>query len=159
MHPFKSNALLCRFSIMNALTTQEIYGQQLRKFTALLEQLQKKRSNLGWLRFAVFVVTIIIAYQVFTTFGLLGLVPTVMGIGFLLYLVSVDVANNARIRNTQTLIQINEEELRVLDHQFIDREDGSQFIPAEHAYANDLDIFGKASIYQWASRCYTQQGR
>ncbi|RYZ29408.1 MAG: hypothetical protein EOO10_06390, partial [Chitinophagaceae bacterium] len=27
------------------------------------------------------------------------------------------------------------------------------------AYANDLDIFGKASIYQWLSRCFTEQGR
>jgi DNA mismatch repair ATPase MutS len=41
----------------------------------------------------------------------------------------------------------------------LDREDGGHFTPAEHAYANDLDIFGKASVYQWLSRCYTHQGR
>jgi hypothetical protein len=136
-----------------------MYQQQLDKFNTLLAQLQKRRSNLGWLRFAVFIVTMIAAYQVFTTFGLAGLVPTAAGIGLLLYLVSVDVANNARIRNTQTLIQINEEELQALDHLFMERENGDPLIPAEHAYANDLDILGHASIYQWASRCYTQQGR
>ncbi|RYZ47344.1 MAG: hypothetical protein EOO14_23630, partial [Chitinophagaceae bacterium] len=77
----------------------------------------------------------------------------------MLYLVSVDVANNAKIRNSKTLIRVNEEELQALAHRFHDREDGSRFTPAEHPYANDLDIFGKASLYQWLSRCFTEQGK
>ncbi|HEY0042235.1 MAG TPA: hypothetical protein VGB71_16300, partial [Flavisolibacter sp.] len=134
------------------------YNAQLEKFKTLLAQLQKKRSNLGWIRLAVFLLTIAIAYYVFTTYGLAGLIPTVVGLGVLLYLVSVDVANNNQIKNTKTLIQLNEEELQVLHHKFMDRADGQRFMPAEHAYANDLDIFGKASIYQWLNRCYTEQG-
>ncbi|RYF83972.1 MAG: hypothetical protein EON98_09830, partial [Chitinophagaceae bacterium] len=59
----------------------------------------------------------------------------------------------------KTLIQINDEELDALQSRFQQREDGSQFFPSEHAYANDLDIFGKSSIYQWLSRCYTEQGK
>jgi hypothetical protein len=147
------------FLIMNALAPQTIYKQELARHQAALARLEKKRSRLGWLRLAVFLVTVFAAYQIFTLFGLVGLIPTFVGIGVLLYLVSVDVANNAHIRNTKTLIRVNEEELQVLEHRFFDREDGSRFTPQEHPYANDLDIFGKASIYQWLSRCYTEQGK
>ena len=156
---FKSNCLLCHLYFMNETLPGESYTKQLTKFESQLLQLQKRRKNLGWIRLVVFVLTIIVAYQVFTTFGAIGIVPTIVGLGFLLYLVSVDVANNAKIKNVKTLIQANEEELQALDHQYLSREDGRQFVPAEHAYANDLDIFGKASIYQWLSRCYTEQGR
>lgn len=138
---------------------QHHYEQQLEKFNALLSQLQKKRSTLGWIRLGVFLLTVSAAYYVFVTYGLFGLIPTIVGLGTLLYLVSVDVANNNQIKNTKTLIQLNEEELQVLGHHFTDREDGLRFQPAEHAYANDLDMFGKASIYQWLSRCYTEQGQ
>jgi hypothetical protein len=135
------------------------YQQQLEKHSIRLAQLQKKRSNLGWLRLFIFIATTVLAYLIFKNFGTIGLLPSIIGLGLLLYLVSVDVANNAKIKNVRTLLQINEEELRVVDHQYTDRDEGSRFVPTGHAYANDLDIFGKASIYQWLSRCYTHQGR
>lgn len=135
------------------------YRQQLETFHTLLAGLEQKRRHIAWARFATFIATIIVAYNIFSVYGIPGLLPTVIGISVLLYLVSRDVLNNEKIRNTKTLIRLNEEELRVLGHQYADREKGDQFLPAEHAYANDLDIFGEASIYQWLSRCYTEQGR
>ncbi|HET7896016.1 MAG TPA: hypothetical protein VFL47_00050, partial [Flavisolibacter sp.] len=114
-------------------TPQQRYGKQLEKFTKELQALQKKRSQLGWARLVVFVLTIVIAYWFFTTLGLVGFIPTVGGVGFLLFLVSKDVANNEKIRNAKTLIQVNEEELQALDHQFLNRENGAGFLPAEHA--------------------------
>ena len=135
------------------------YTQQLVRFTNDLNSLEKRRKKLGWFRLAIFLLTVAVAYNIFVAFGLIGLLPTVLGIGFLLYLVSVDVANNAAIRNTKTLIQINEEELAALQHRFQQREDGSRFLAGDHAYANDLDMFGGNSVYQWLSRCYTEQGQ
>lgn len=145
--------------MMTANSPEEIYRKQLEKFTALLSRLQQKRKNLGLLRLAVFVATVAVAYYMFTGYGLVGLLPTIVGIGVLLFLVSKDVANNQRIKNTQTLIQLNEDEIAILQNQYLNRQDGQEFSPAEHVYANDLDIFGKASIYQWMNRCYTEQGR
>ncbi|HUC82106.1 MAG TPA: hypothetical protein VMR70_14475 [Flavisolibacter sp.] len=135
------------------------YQQQLVALTAQLNGLEKKRKQLGWLRLVIFLLTIVVAYNVFVSYGLAGLLPTVLGIGFLLYLVSVDVANNAKIRNTKTLIRINEEEREALQHRFQQREDGRRFASSEHVYANDLDIFGESSVYQWVSRSYTEQGQ
>lgn len=135
------------------------YRQQLEVFQAVLAGLEQKRKRIAWTRFVTFAATTIVAYNIFLAYGIFGLLPTVIGISGLLYLVSRDVLNNEKIRNTKTLIRLNEEELRVLEHRYTDREKGDQFRPAEHAYANDLDIFGEASIYQWLCRCYTEQGR
>ncbi|MGZ3850642.1 MAG: MutS-related protein [Flavisolibacter sp.] len=136
-----------------------VYRQQIEKYQVLLRQLQKKRSRLGWTRLLVFVLTALTAYILFTHVGLIGLVALVAGLALLLYLVSMDVGNNQAMGHTRTLIRLNEEELAILDHDFQERFDGSAFLPSSHDYAQDLDLFGRASLYQWLHRCYTEQGR
>ncbi|MDQ6608590.1 MAG: hypothetical protein M3Y85_02090, partial [Bacteroidota bacterium] len=155
----QSNPLLCHFKMMQKHPPQQLYNQRLEEYSVNLSRLLKKRSTLGWVRLLVFSITTLLAYKIFTVFGIAGIIPTVAGLGFLLYLVSADVKNNTNIKNVKTILQINEEELQVLNHQFVNREDGAAFMPADHAYATDLDIFGKASIFQWLNRCYTHQGQ
>src|SRR5688500_13638991 len=91
-----------------------LYQQQLEKHQSELNNLLKKRNRLGWIRFIVFIITILVSYQVFISFGIWGLLPTISGIGILLYLVSIDVNNNQKIKNTRTLITVNEEEIKIL---------------------------------------------
>ena len=135
------------------------YQQQIKKHQIYLQELLRKRTRLGWARFFVFIATIIITYKVFVAAGIIGFAPVVIGIGILLFLVSVDVNNNQKVTNVKTLLQINEEELQVLNNNYYDRYDGSQYAPGLHNYANDIDLFGKASIFQWSNRCQTEQGR
>ncbi len=144
---------------MATATPHDIYQQKRDRHQAELATLLAKRNRLGWLRLAVFVLGAGAAYFVFVRYGLAGLLPTFTATALLLYFVSLDVRNNAAIRNTKALIAINEEELNVLDHRFQHRDDGQQFAIADHAYANDLDLFGNASVYQLVSRCHTEQGR
>lgn len=136
-----------------------IYQQQTQKLGIELQALQARRSRLGWIRLIVFLITAAVCYKTFVAAGLWGILPLVAGIGILLYLVSLDVNNNAKIANVKTLIGINEEELQVLQNSYQNRYDGTSFSPALHPYANDLDLFGTASLYQWMNRCYTEQGR
>jgi len=135
------------------------YQQQIEKNKIFLRQLLRKRTRLGWARFFVFIATIIIAYNVFVVAGFIGFVPVIVGIGILLFLISMDVNNNQKITNAKTLLQINEEELQVLNNDYYDRYDGSMYAPNLHNYANDIDLFGKASLFQWSNRCQTEQGR
>lgn len=144
---------------MQAYDPTTIYHQLIQKHRSGLKLHLKKRKLLGWTRFIVFILTIFACYQVFVQAGLWGILPLVLGIALLLYLVSRDVNNNQKIANTRTLIRLNEEELEVLSHQFYKREDGASFSPALHDYANDLDLFGKASLFQWSNRCFTEQGK
>lgn len=79
-------------------------------------------------------------------------------IGGFSFFVSKDLANKAAIDNTLLLLRINKEELSFLEHQFTQFPDGSNLRPELHPYANDLDIFGRASLYQYINRTTSQQG-
>jgi DNA mismatch repair ATPase MutS len=144
---------------MQDLSSAKAYQQQLKELNTLLSTQKQMRRRLGWLRFIVFVLTIIVSYQTFIHAGLYGWLAIATGLGILLFLVSFDVDNNAKIKNTETLISVNEEELKILQHHFHHRFDGSRYVPDAHSYSNDLDIFDKASLYQWTNRCFTEQGR
>ncbi|MGZ5190289.1 MAG: MutS-related protein [Flavisolibacter sp.] len=144
---------------MNQPLPATVYQETISKHQQQLELLLRKRRTLGWLRFVVFILTIIGGWQLFVYAGPPALIFIIAGIAVLLYLVYKDADNNQSITNTKTLIAINQDELKVLDHNFYYRYDGHEHAPGDHDYANDLDLFGKASLYQWSNRCFTEQGR
>ncbi|MEP7080380.1 MAG: MutS family DNA mismatch repair protein, partial [Ginsengibacter sp.] len=49
-------------------------------------------------------------------------------------------------------IAINEEEIQNIAGNFYDRPDGAAYSDKEHPYVNDLDIFGRASLFQYVNR-------
>ena len=136
-----------------------LYQQQIDKYNHELKRFLQKRNLFGWLRLIAFVATILISYTVFVDYTWFGLIPLAVGMAAFIYLIFTDVDNNEKILNTKTLIQINEEELKILDNHYLHRNDGSEFSPSLHDYANDLDLFGKASLFQWANRCSSEQGK
>ncbi len=138
---------------------REFYSANITKHQQALELLQKKRTRLGWQRLIVFLLTIAATYYVFVSFGLWGIIALCTGIGILLFLVSKDVNNNQSIAHRKKLIGISKDELRFLDHDFKHAYDGAVFNPSLHDYSNDLDLFGKASLFQYVNRAYTEQGR
>ena len=138
---------------------QKIYEQEKARYIQDLSRLNKKRNRLGWQRLAVVVLTFLVAFQLFSLSLVAGYLSIAVGVGFFLLLVSIDVDNNHKIRHTTRLIQINEEELSVLAHHFLHRPDGRQFQQDQHAYATDLDLFGRSSLYQYINRCESEQGQ
>lgn len=144
---------------MNQSLPAKVYQEAIAKHQQQLEILLRKRILMGWLRFVVFMLTIIGGWQLFVNAGPPAIIFIITGIAVLLYLVHKDADNNQTITNTKTLISINQDELKVLHHDFYHRYDGNELSLRDHDYANDLDLFGKASLYQWVNRCFTEQGR
>ena len=137
----------------------KIYQDHIDNLNYDLKSLVQKRNIFGWLRLIAFVATIIISYKVFVDAGWVGLIPLVVGMAAFIYLLLTDADNNEKIVNIKTLIRINEEELKILGNHYLHRDDGNEFAPSFHDYANDLDLFGKASLFQWANRCASEQGK
>lgn len=144
---------------MKDQTPAIVYGQKIEQHNGDLRQLLQKRNLFGWLRLILFIATIIVSYKIFVDHGWPGFLSAVIGFGAFIYLIRIDVDNNEKIKNTKMLININEEELKILNDDYLHRYDGNGFSPALHDYANDLDLFGKASIFQWANRCSSEQGK
>jgi hypothetical protein len=135
------------------------YQDQIEKHNAELKRLLQRRNIFGWVRLILFVATIVVSYKIFVNAGWFGLLSVIIGMSGFVYMLFIDSDNNEKIANTKTLIHINEEELKILRDDYLHRNDGSNFSPGFHDYANDLDLFGKASIFQLANRCSSEQGQ
>lgn len=144
---------------MNELSPFAIYSEEKKKHEAELTVLKKKQNRLGWLRLGIIVIAAIIAFYFFTSSLVFGWLAVITGIGFFLAIVSVDTDNNKKIAHLKLLIHLNEEELDGLNGIYTSKYDGIEFQPALHNYAHDLDIFGRASLYQLINRGNTEQGR
>lgn len=138
---------------------QNVYNQYIQSHSNTLATFQKLKTKLAWLRFITVVATFIVTYYGFKSSMPIGIAAIIIGIGCFLFFVAKDVKNVRAVTNINTLISINKEELLILDYNYFHRENGSQFSQPEHAYTNDLDVFGKASLYQYINRCNTEQGR
>lgn len=61
---------------------------------------------------------------------------------------------------TEVLLEINQNAFMRMNDEWKHFEDGGkEFCDDEHPYASDLDVFGKASLFQWMSVAQTQLGR
>ena len=57
------------------------------------------------------------------------------------------------------LIDINQAELKYLEHNQTDRHQGLEYLEESHPYAADLDLFGDRSLFQLVERCQTKIGK
>lgn len=142
-----------------ASTPRELYTNERDKLKARLNGLHIRRSRLGWLRLGAVVFTALIAYQVFMSAGIYGWLVIITGLIIFLVIVSYDIENNKDILNTRLLLKINEQELGVLNNDFLSLDIGSDYKNDHHPYATDLDLFGSSSIFQYVNRCSTEQGK
>lgn len=135
----------------------EIYQQQISRHSEDLSKLEKRTSLLGWLRLFSMLLFLVCLGLIWK--GLMMAIPfAIVFISLFFFLLSKHLTTNEQIENLKRLIGINQAEINVLNHHFTDLPDGEIFKPEHHEYANDLDIFGRASLFQYISRCTSEQG-
>lgn len=137
---------------------KNVYSDTVRKLNDRLDQLNKKKATLSWLRLISFLAAFLLLWLLWPKGLLVALPVFVIVLAGFVFFVSKDLANKAAIDNTLLLLRINKEELSILEHQFTKLPDGSNLQPELHPYANDLDIFGRASLYQYINRTTSEQG-
>ncbi len=123
-----------------------------------LKVLYRKRNVIARGRFVVFI-TICIALYILWSSSLWTIITAIIcGIGLFLYLVSKDSDNKTTIRNLETILAINKDEINYLQQNFSHKYNGKDLEPANQAYAKDLDVFGQSSLFQYTNRCNSEQG-
>ena len=136
------------------------YQDRITELQQTLLQLYKRRSALGWLRFGVIIAAAIVIY--FTYHGWFGtwiVSEIIIGIILFLFAVSKDTDNKETIENFETLVAINKKELEYANGNYFNEYDGKNLEPEHHACAADLDLFGKASLYQYINRCTAEKAK
>jgi len=123
-----------------------------------LKKLQQRKSSFGWLRLGS-IAAIIIAFYVLWSLGVwYVIIVSVLLLAVFIRLLFADLNNKAAIARTNHLININGDELKFLDGNYQDFPEGNQHAPPDHLYANDLDIFGRASLFQYINRTTSEMG-
>lgn len=140
------------------MNPQEFYQNRLTELNTQLKKLKQRKSSFAWLRLGS-IAAIVFAFYLFWSMGVVYVVTaTILLLFIFTRLIYADLRNQAKIEHTSKLININENELKSLSGNYYDFETGAEHIPKEHPYSNDLDIFGRASIFQYINRTTSEPG-
>ncbi|SDE45494.1 MutS-related protein [Cellulophaga baltica] len=130
------------------------------KITGLNKQLSGIKSQLlrsSILRLVVFILMIVgitLFYDTPKT------VIAIILIAIVLFLILVSRHTNLQYKRDKilALLHINETEIKLLDRDFHEQPDGSEFKDPLHYFSQDIDLFGKGSFYQYLNRTVLPQG-
>ena len=139
---------------MTALT---FYEHRVASLEQQHKKLVQKRMAFSWLRFAC--IAAIVAVFYFFIPDWLVVTPFILALLIVFrLLIYRDIANKEAIAHNRELLLINEAEIKALSHQYDSFNDGSQHSMHEHFYANDMDIFGPASLFRFLNRTVSEMG-
>ncbi len=124
------------------------------------QSLSRKYNRVATVRILVFVI-FLIALVWLANAGIgtaVGIILVLFPVGFGLI---VRYHNKVRFERDQQkfLAQINEEELVRLEGKLSQFDPGTPYLDQQHPFVNDLDIFGKNSLFQLLNRTTTPSGR
>ena len=145
---------------MNAdQTALSFYTERISILSTALKAIERKRSSIAWLRLLIVVATFVALYNLWPISVPVCIAVFVIAVMLFLFIVSVDEGVKEKLQHTQRLLSINNKEIQSLQHHFTGNDDGMRYQPANHAYANDLDLFGPSSLYQYINRCEAEQAK
>ena len=126
------------------------------------QQLQKARKRIRYislLRLILFVEAVASAVIFWSDGWLKLIVLTVLPIIAFIWLVQSHNRWFYRKDYLKKKIEINQQELRALQYDFSDFDNGKEYIDPSHLYTFDLDIFGEHSLFQYINRTSTPIGK
>ena len=142
---------------MNHQSPADYYSQRIQTLNDSLHSLKQKALTLSWLRLFSFLATIAAGWLLWPE----GLIPAfsgvIAGLVFFIIFVNRDLDNKTAIENTSRLLAICRNEQLALEHHFYQFPDGASYMDTQHPYANDLDLFGHASLFQYINRTESEQ--
>src|SRR5690606_6473942 len=132
-----------------------------------LKEKEDQEYHLGWanqklnissfIRLVVFLLSVYGVYYFFDEFRISAVIA-LAGIAIFLFLVSRHTDLKYDRDKIGELIHLNELELRVLNRKFSDLPAGKEFEDPQHAFSQDIDLFGKGSFFQYLNRTSLKEG-
>ncbi|MCF6240670.1 MAG: hypothetical protein L3J74_04920 [Bacteroidales bacterium] len=138
--------------------TKHIYTRRLNTFSTEAQQLKRKNYWVSASRLILFVSAIIFSFIFIDKNLKLVFLINIFALIPFLFLVTINVKYQKKIKLLNELISINKKEQAALEGDNSAFPAGKEYIDYEHPYSYDLDIFGEASLYQAINRSCTQGG-
>ena len=135
------------------------YNSQLQFYSEQLGKTKTKIRKTSVLRISIFVITIIGIYLASNYNWMFLTAVAVIGFSAFIILVIRHVKLFKQKQWFESLHNINQTELEVLSGNTLSKSKGNEGLDPEHPFADDLDIFGKNSLFQLIDRSATTRGR
>lgn len=140
------------------MSNRAFYETRLATLQHQLKKHQQRTTTFAVIRLGNVLAIGLLMYFLWSQYKWLAIITTIILLALFIRIIYKDVANRAAIKHLQLLITINEDELLALDEQYYSFKNGQAFTPHDHFYANDMDIFGNASLYQMINRTTSEMG-
>ncbi|MCB4798492.1 MutS-related protein [Neotamlana laminarinivorans] len=138
-------------------TPVNYYKQQINAYTTKLKQLNNKLHALSLLRLIAFIFTALGVYFYFEQWKI-AITIAVIGLSVFGFLLSKYTNLKTERDLHKNLVDINEEEIKIASGDFHNRPSGLKFQDPSHFYSLDIDLFGKASFFQFINRTTITEG-
>ena len=78
----------------------------------------------------------------------------------LIFILSVryDLKNDKRLKDLHKRLQINLIEIEYLSHNYLSQPTGNEYLNLNNQLAQDFNLFGEGSLFQYLNRCSTKMG-
>ncbi|WP_405221088.1 MutS-related protein [Dokdonia sp. Asnod1-B02] len=133
------------------------YEGQIKTYQKELSEIKRKLNISSTIRLVVFLAT---GASVYFTLGNTQLLMGCIIAGIIAFLLLVSRHSQLQHKRdlTKALLERNETELKVLNRDFYDLPDGSEFHNPEHVFSQDIDLFGRGSFFQYFNRTALDSG-
>lgn len=136
------------------MNAKEYFGNLSTKTEISIREIKSKLLKNSLIRLAVFLLAAGLVYYFWgstTAIFIVLLVSVALFLGLVRYHADL----KSKLKVEQALLANCEEELAILDGKWRDREEGNEFLHPDHAFASDLNIFGKHGVFQYLNRTKT----
>lgn len=134
------------------------YSNRISQLNSERDELKKKADVIAWSRFFALLLMCVFFFYLKPINLFYSILSAVIFFAIFLRLVILAANNKEKIQNLDLLLRINHEEIEISRGEYHLRADGSSLKPPLHDYADDLDIFGRASLFQYLNRTNSEQG-
>jgi len=134
------------------MSPREVYQSRVAEFSTSAGRLRKLSDGLSMARLAAFAGGLVL-FAVLLSFSVIAAAATLAAVLILFawLVIKYETTEKSRKRYLQ-LAEINRQELKCIDGDFYSFKTGEEYIERDHPYSYDLDIFGKASLFQYICR-------
>ena len=133
------------------------YKTQLSKLKIAIKEDKKILNLLSFLRLLIFIGTGVLLYFFFNS-SRTAIVIAIIGLIIFLSLLKTYIKRKTNYELHKELRAINEEEIQIAEGNYLDRDEGSEFVDTKHFFSSDIDLFGKGSLFQYINRTGLKEG-
>ena len=128
-------------------------------FRLLESKEDKLLFMLSVLRLIIFIGGLALIWFGFTVNLTVGFISILVFTVIFLYLLNLYSLHSEQKEFLSNLVVINQNEGRALTGDLSEFDAGNSYTDSEHAFSNDVDLFGTSSLFQYLNRSVTSYGR